>query len=71
MSEGPFDFGDREYLRRGTSIYGEMVKKRYTRSKPVNIWLTRSFVGVRVILYHLNARVDLGAIVNRETTVKT
>jgi predicted unusual protein kinase regulating ubiquinone biosynthesis (AarF/ABC1/UbiB family) len=69
LHEGPFDFGDPGYFRRGVELYGEVIKRRYVRSLPVNTWLARSFFGLRAILTRLRARVDLGAIVRRETTV--
>ena len=67
---GPFDFGDPDYFRRGLELFGEMIRRRYVRSLPVNTWLTKSFFGLRAILHHLGARVDLGAIVRQETTVQ-
>jgi predicted unusual protein kinase regulating ubiquinone biosynthesis (AarF/ABC1/UbiB family) len=70
LHDGPFDFGDPDYFRRGLDLYGEMLRRRYVRSLPINIWLTKSFFGLRAILHRLAARVDLGAIVGQETTVK-
>lgn len=69
--QGPFDFGDPDHLRRGMNVYGDLVKKRYYRSKPVNTWLARSFVGVRAMLYRLKARVDMKAVLDSETTVRS
>lgn len=69
--EGPFDFGNPDYLRRGMNVYGELVKKRFYRSKPVNIWLARDFVGIRAMLYRLKARVDLKSVLDTETTVRS
>lgn len=68
--EGPFDFGDAEYFRRGMEAYKEMVRRRYVRSRPVNTWLARNFAGIRAMLYHLGARVDMHAISEQETTVR-
>lgn len=68
--EGPFDFGDPDYFRRGMEAYTEMVRRRYVRSRPLNTWLSRSFTGIRAMLYHLGARVDMRAIADQETTVK-
>jgi predicted unusual protein kinase regulating ubiquinone biosynthesis (AarF/ABC1/UbiB family) len=70
LNEGPFDFGDPGYFRRGLDLFGEVVRRRYLRSLPVNTWLGKSFFGLRAILTRLRARVDLGAIVRRETTVR-
>jgi predicted unusual protein kinase regulating ubiquinone biosynthesis (AarF/ABC1/UbiB family) len=67
LHEGPFDFGDRRYFQRGMDLYTRMLKRRYVRSLPVNTWLGRNFFGVRAMLTHLGARVDLGALVRRES----
>ncbi|MHC4129358.1 MAG: AarF/UbiB family protein, partial [Planctomycetota bacterium] len=70
LHDGPFDFGDPGYFRRGLDFYGEAIRRRYVRTLPVNTWLAKSFFGLRAILTRLRARVDLGAIVRQETTVK-
>jgi len=70
LHEGPFDFGDLDYHRRGMRLLGEMIRRRYVRSRPVNTWLTRNLYGIRAMLYHLKARFDYGAVVRAETTVK-
>jgi len=67
---GPFDFGDESYFRRGMELYREIMERRYVRSLPVNLWITKSFVGVRAMLTRLRARVDFGAIHAAETTVR-
>jgi len=69
LHEGPFDFGDRDYFRRGTNLYGEFIRRRYMRSRPSNTWLIKCLYGLRAMLAHLKARVDLGAIFREETTV--
>jgi len=68
--EGPFDFSDPAYFKRGVDLFGDILRGRYFRTLPVNIWIDRNFVGLRAMLYHLQARVDLGALLRRETTVK-
>ena len=68
--EGPFDFGHPEYFRRGTELYGKLMRSRYVRSLPLNTWLTRCFVGVRAILARLEARVDFRSVWKQETSVK-
>lgn len=70
QKDEPFDFGDPEYLRRGMHIYGEVLRRRYTRSQPVNTWLARCFIGARAMVYRLRARVNLKAILTAESTVK-
>ncbi len=69
VHEGPFDFGDRDYFRRGASLYGELIRRRYMRSRPSNTWLIKCIYGLRAMLAHLKARVDLGAIFREENTV--
>ncbi len=64
--EGPFDFGDREYFRRGAALYGEAIRRRYTRSQPPNTWLAKAMFGLRAMLARLEARVDMGAIYRAE-----
>ncbi|MHC5111930.1 MAG: ABC1 kinase family protein [Planctomycetota bacterium] len=65
--EGPFDFSDEEYIRRGMGMMADLVKRRYTRSKEVNTWLTRMFVGVRSLCYDLQACVDVRKVTYEET----
>ena len=69
VHEGPFDFGDLDYFRRGARMYGEFIRRRYTRSRPSNTWLIKAIYGLRALLARLKARVDLGAIHGAETTV--
>ena len=68
--DGRFDFGDPDYFRRGFDVIGEVMRRRYFRSLPVNIWIDRNFLGLRAMLYHLRARVNFGALLRQETTVK-
>ncbi|MHC4065038.1 MAG: ABC1 kinase family protein [Planctomycetota bacterium] len=69
MHEGPFDFADPDYFRRGAEMYGQCLRRRYTRSRPANTWLIKSIFGLRAMLARLEARVDLGMIFRAETTV--
>ena len=66
--EGPFDFSDLDYFRRGVQLYGELIRRRYTRSRPANTWFAKSAYGMRAMLARLEARVDMGAIYRKETT---
>jgi hypothetical protein len=68
LHEGTFDFSDPEYFRRGVKLYGELVKRRYTRSRPANTWMCKGIYGNRAMLARLKARVDMGAIHRQETT---
>lgn len=70
LHDGPFDFGDRSYFARGVELFGEVVKRRYLRSRPLNTWINKNFLGLRAMLTHLEARVDLGEIMRAETTAR-
>lgn len=69
MHEGPFDFSDPEYFRRGAEMYGEFIRRRYMRSRPANTWLIKTCYGMRAMLTRLKARVNYGAIWRAETRV--
>ena len=69
LYDGSFDFGDLDYFRRGVEMYGEVLKRRYVRSLPVNTWLTKNFFGLRAILTHLKARVNMKELTAQESTV--
>ena len=56
-------------FRRGMDLWRQILQKRYVRSLPVNVWITKSFVGLRAMLFKLGARVPLGKIMREESTV--
>ena len=60
--DGPFDFAGGGYFERGAALMGQVFRKRYTRSHPVNTWFNRNFFGVRALLHRMGARVDMRAI---------
>ncbi|WP_165225418.1 ABC1 kinase family protein [Aquisphaera insulae] len=63
---GDFDFGDEAEFRRGVDLFVEMVRKRYSRSRPCTPALARQQFGVRSLLYRLRARINLAEIADRE-----
>ncbi len=63
---GEFDFGDEADFRRGVDLFMEMVRKRYTRSRPNAPAISRCQFGCRSLLYQLQARIDLKAIAEEE-----
>jgi len=65
-----FDFGDRDYFKRGMEIYGELMRRRYIRSRPTNTWLAKCFFGIRALLARLEARVNFREAWKRETWVE-
>jgi len=67
LSDEPFDYRDPAQFAPGVRLYGEFTKRRWIRSLPVNVWLTRVFFGVRAMLTHLGARVPYGRIMREES----
>lgn len=57
--QGPFDYADEEYLKRGVEWFGRLIAKRYTRSHPMFVYFHRSSFGLKALLYRLGAQVDL------------
>ncbi len=64
--EGVFDFGQSGHFETGVKLYGEFIKRRWTRSHPVNVWLTKLFFGVRAMLTQMEARVEFNQIMTEE-----
>jgi predicted unusual protein kinase regulating ubiquinone biosynthesis (AarF/ABC1/UbiB family) len=64
--DGPFDFGDEAYIRRGFELLAEFPKRGYVRGVPVTTWLLRGMVGLRAICYRLRARVNMKRIFDQE-----
>jgi aarF domain-containing kinase len=60
--EGPFDLGSEDYFPCGVALWSEFVRRRLTRSHPLNIWINRNFIGLRALCYRLGARVDMRAL---------
>jgi predicted unusual protein kinase regulating ubiquinone biosynthesis (AarF/ABC1/UbiB family) len=63
---GEYDFGSEVEFRRGIDLFTEMVRKRYTRSRPNTPAISRSHFGWRSLLYQLRARIDVRAIAQEE-----
>ena len=70
-TKGVFDFGAPGQFEQGVRLYGQFIKRRWTRSQPVNVWLTKLFFGERAMLTHLGARVDYGRIMREESLLGT
>jgi predicted unusual protein kinase regulating ubiquinone biosynthesis (AarF/ABC1/UbiB family) len=60
--EGAFDLGSEDYFPRGVALWSEFVRRRLTRSHPLNTWINRNFIGLRALCYRLGARVDMRAL---------
>jgi hypothetical protein len=70
VHQGPFDFSDGDHFRRGAELYGECLRRRYTRSRPANTWTTKAIYGLRAMLTRLGACVDYGAVFRAETAAR-
>ena len=64
--EGAFDFGDEADFRRGVDLFVQMVRKRYSRSRPCTPTLARQCFGLRAVLYRLRAKVEVAPIAEQE-----
>ena len=62
----PFDFGNEEYIKQGFEMFSEFPKRRYFRGLPVNTWILRCLLGVRVLCYRLKAKVNMKRIYDQE-----
>jgi len=67
LTEGLFDFGDREFFRRGIDSFVDITRKRYTRGMPLHIWSTRFILGARAIVYRLQGRCNFRKIYAQES----
>jgi aarF domain-containing kinase len=63
---GPFDFGDEADFRRGIDLFSEMLRKRYSKSRPCTPVIVRQHMGWRAILYRLKAKIDIRPITEEE-----
>jgi predicted unusual protein kinase regulating ubiquinone biosynthesis (AarF/ABC1/UbiB family) len=63
---GEFDFGDAVDFRRGVDLFVQMVRKRYSRSRPCTPVIARQHFGWRSMLYRLGAKVDIAPIAEDE-----
>jgi len=65
-SGGAFDFGDADHFRRGIDLFVEMVRKRYSRSRPSTPMMARQNFGLAAMLYRLGAKIDVAPIAEEE-----
>ena len=64
--EGLFDFGDRDFFRRGVEATMELCRKGYSRGAPTWIWANRFILGARGVVYRLRGRCDFHKLYARE-----
>jgi len=69
LHEGPFDFSDPAFLRRGIELMGEIPKRGFYRALPVDTWISRHLIGLRSIAFRLQARVDMKRLSEEEQLV--
>jgi predicted unusual protein kinase regulating ubiquinone biosynthesis (AarF/ABC1/UbiB family) len=60
-NEGPFDFGEAAFFKKGVESIQEAMSKRIT-APPIYLYLLRSIFGWRALAYQLRCRVDQNAI---------
>lgn len=63
---GDFDFGNETDFRRGVDLFTEMIRKRYSRSRPNTPSIARCTFAMRAILYRLKAKFDIRSIAEEE-----
>lgn len=64
--DGAYDFSDEADFRCGIDLFTEMVRKRYSRSRPNTPTIARCQFGVRSLLYLLKARLDIRELAEQE-----
>lgn len=57
-TDGPFNYGDVEYLREGARLFAGMAGTGRTCGHPTNLMQVRWEVGHRMMLYRLGANID-------------
>jgi len=67
LKEGIFDFGDRDFFRRGVDNFAEGVRKRYTRCVAMSLWSNRFTFGGRAFCYRLKGRCEFRKIFLQES----
>lgn len=63
---GDFDFGDEADFRQGIDLAVKYMRRRYGRSHPTSMAVTRHNFGFRAVLYRLKAKFNLQAIAKEE-----
>lgn len=63
---GVYDFGNEAAFRRGIDLFTEMVRKRYSRSRPNTPSIARCQFGWCSLLYQLRAKFDVRELAEEE-----
>ena len=67
MTDELFDFGDEAFMRRGIEFITQVAERRYFRTLPVNVWITRQLLGLRALAFRLKARVNMKQLGQQES----
>lgn len=70
LVDGPFDFGDEEFFRRGIDSFAAIARGGYARSAPLHLWTARFVFGARAIAYRLKGRCDVRRIHHGEVSAR-
>jgi len=62
----PFDFGDEADFRHGVDLFFEVIRRRYTRNRPISPVVTRSHYAMRSVLYLLKSRIPIRQLAEEE-----
>ena len=65
-TQGPFDYGNPDYLQRGAALWKRATEFRVLRQQPVNIFMHRCNFELAAILYRLRAKVHTRQIYEEE-----
>ena len=66
LFDGDFDFGDEADFRQGIDLATKYMRRRYSRSHPTSVAVTRHHFGIRAVLFRLKAKFNLQAIAKEE-----
>lgn len=67
LSEGLFDFGDKEFFQRGLEALRQATKNGYLRGMPLHVWTTRFMLGARAVTHRLGGRCHFREIYLQES----
>lgn len=59
LHDGPWDFGDEEFMRRGRELIEQAIRRRLLHTLPVNTWICRQLLGLRALAHRLGARINM------------
>jgi predicted unusual protein kinase regulating ubiquinone biosynthesis (AarF/ABC1/UbiB family) len=66
---GEFNFADEHSFRHCIDLFFEMMRRRYTRGRPVDVYINRWDFAYRAMLYRLRAQLDVSRIAEEEVKI--